>query len=442
MNDYFIIPILNRYLFYAPLLRFGTLLEDKAADQIIQIQKSNPDDVEKTITSLFHLNLQNKEIIPFNENPKVIPLFLGLVTTRGCNMACRYCDFQAPKQTSPIISMDTAQKSLDMYFDLLVANQITEGQVEFFGGEPFFKNHTVEFALDYGRNKASHLGIGLKFSVTTNGIFSERKCEWIGDNFDRVTLSFDGTKIAQNYNRPLPNNKDSYDIVRNSAKILSECNADLIIRCCISDQTVTQMPEIAEALVHDFVTESICFEPLSPSDSTEKNKLLPPDPHRFAYYFLLSYLKLSAYGIDLITSGTDISVLQKSFCPLGKDALIVTPEGKINGCYLLEEEWKRHGLDLQIGNMINHPPFYEISPKMLSNTRAYNQIYSPICKNCFAKYHCAGGCHVHHPKQNITWDQDRLCIQTRLVIVGKLLALLNNREIMNQWLCSFEPSEN
>jgi uncharacterized protein len=436
MSDYFIIPILDHFLFYAPLLRYGKRIDKSMAEKIIHIQESHQDGCDDLILSIMQLEQVKKECISPNDGKKLNPIFLGLIPTRGCNMACLYCDFPAPKLSSPIMSLDVAQKSIDMYLDILTSTDKKHGQIEFFGGEPFFQNHIAEFAVSYGKNKSAKLGIDLQFSVTTNGIFSKNKCEWIGDNFDMVTLSFDGTLNAQNKNRPLIQNKNSFDIVYRSAKFLSASNADLTIRTCISESSVHQMPDMAKFISQEFVVERICFEPLTSSEASTKNGLLPPDPYQFAYFYLLSQQTAATLGVEMITSGTDITSLQTSFCPLGKDALIITPEGRINGCYLLEKEWERFGLDLQLGQMTESYPFFQINQTQLENTRSFNHITSPLCKDCFAKYHCAGGCHVHHRNILDARSYDRLCIQTRLIIIGNLLTRLKDSTLFDNWLIS------
>ncbi len=435
MSDLFIIPINDQFLFYAPLYRFARIIDDCTFEKLRQLFSGSPSIKKKDLIRIIpQLKNNTKERFQTLHGPITAPLFLGLITTRGCNMGCQYCDFPAPKYTSPIMTMELAQKCIDMYLSILSDSGIKKGQIEFFGGEPFYKNRIAEFALCYGKHQSDRLGIEIQFKVTTNGMMSREKCEWVADNFDTVVLSLDGPARYQNENRPSPTGADSFDIVYRSASILSKGNVDLILRSCITQASVEHIPDIARWFAQEFAVDQICFEPLSPSDFSQKNYILPPDPRLFALNFLKAQDILDSSGIGIMTSGSDIDALQYSFCPLGKDALIVTPEGNINACYLLENNWENIGLDLRIGTMTGSPPFYKINKKRLENERSFNKIQSPLCKNCFAQYHCAGGCHVNHSQIQQAIYYDRLCTQTRMIIIGKLLKRIGAFHLYNDWL--------
>ncbi len=435
MNDFFAIPINNQFLVYAPLYRMAQVVDHSTFEKLQQLFSGSSSVKKKDLLPIIpQLKNKTKERIQTLHGPVNAPLFLGLITTRGCNMGCHYCDFPAPKSTSPHMTMELAKKSIDMYLSILSGSGIKKGQIEFFGGEPFFQNRIAEFALSYGKHRADRLGIELQFKVTTNGIMSREKCEWVADRFDTAVLSLDGPARFQNENRPLPTGADSFDIVYRSASILSKGNVDLILRSCITQASVEQMPDIARWFTQKFAVDQICFEPLTPSEFSKKHGILPPDPRLFALNYLQAQDILDSSGIGIMTSGSDIDALQYSFCPLGKDALIVTPEGNINACYLLEINWENIGLDLKIGTMTEELPFFKINNKRLIYERSFNQIRAPLCKTCFAKYHCAGGCHINHAQIQQAVSYDRLCIQTRIIILGKLLKRIKAYPLYNNWL--------
>lgn len=436
MEDFFILSVEDRFIFYAPLHRYARFVQPGQVEELVN---KNPNEAYQIILQICpEMETLKQESILIPEGELVNPLFLGLITTRGCNMGCRYCDFPAPKTTSSVMSVETAKVSVDMYLHILASNKHTRGQIEFFGGEPFFMNHIPEFVLSYARNKASGMSIDLQFKVTTNGLLSQEKCEWVADNFDTVVLSLDGFPEIQNRNRPLLNGNESFEKTYFAAKIFSAGSTDLIIRSCISQDSVEKMPEIAGWIIRELNVDKVCFEALSPSAMSGKYGLEPPDPVRFAINYIKSKRLLSKSHIDLVSSGTDISELQNSFCPVGKDALIVTPEGRINACYLPEDEWLDQGLDLTIGALVEPPENYFINSDQLQNERAFNSLKPGVCQSCFAKYHCAGGCHVHHSGIRTSSTFDRLCIQTRLILLAELLQRMNGDELVNSFMISTE----
>jgi len=70
----------------------------------------------------------------------------------------------------------------------------------------------------------------------------------------------------------------------------------------------------------------------------------------------------------------------------------------------------------------------------LDRVRSYELGNQPLCKNCFCRYHCAGGCHVNHPSDGAPGRFDAICIRTRLVTLGKLLQRVHQETLLIDWL--------
>ena len=322
------------------------------------------------------------------------------------------------------MSMETVKASVDAYFDILETSQIGIADIQFFGGEPFLDQDLVLFSIGYARKAGKERNIQTIFEVTTNGLFSPQYCEWVADNFDCVTLSFEGPEIFQDKIRPQADGGKSFNQVFQNAKILSRGPCELTLRACVSDTNVTEMEAIAGWILDNIPCDSICFETLIPSINSEMNNLKSPDPWIFAMNFCLTGKLLGEYGVSAFTSGTDIDKIQNSFCPLGRDALIVTPEGKINSCYLPEENWGKVDLDLSIGRLNIKPDghsFFDLEQSQINHVRNLASSNNKLCSTCFCQYSCAGGCYVNHRNPIISQQVDDVCIQTRLITIAKLL---------------------
>jgi len=251
-------------------------------------------------------------------------------------------------------------------------------------------------------------------------------------------LSLDGTAKIQNNYRPFRGGEDSFDTVFRSAKILSEGSCDLIIRVCVTNDTVADLPEIATWIKNELVVNTVCLEPITHSQLSVKNNLLSPDPYIFAKYFLETEDILSNHGIKTTTSGTDIDKFQRSYCPVGKDAIIVTPDGEINACYLHKELWNNDEGNLNFGYIQERPPKLIVNQYNLNQIRAINGTKYEKCKECFCKYHCAGGCHVNHKFIHRSHEMENICVHTRLITIGKLLKRINAIELYRNWINSPE----
>ena len=343
------------------------------------------------------------------------PLFLGLVPTRGCMMRCAYCDFTA-LQAHPVMSFDLIRWTIDGYAEMLRGKDAAEWNVHFFGGEPFAAFKEVVFAVNYARRKAAEAGMPIRFEVTTNGYYAEEKARWIAENIDTVVLSLDGFPGSQNRQRPGPRGRDSFPTVCRSADIFSRGSCELIIRSCISAENVKEIPAWAAFLAERWEPSSVCLEPMIESAMSRKNGLTPPDPFVFAKQWAAAQRILMGKQIPLVYSSGDISECRNSLCPLGRDALIVDPEGRIGSCWQLAENRRTGGSGWYFGHVGSGKIC--IDQMLLEELRADSEENRENCRGCFCYAHCAGGCLL-----NKNHDGD-FCRLTRVLTLRQLLEQL------------------
>ncbi len=433
INNLFALAILDKFLLYAPLHQLSALVDRQALREIQQWQKNESETCpRKAVFSFLQQSVTYPTDIPsIRVGPVKKPLFLGLIPTRGCNMACRYCDFAAPKNSSPVMSLSLARAAVMAYFHLLGETGETQAAIHFFGGEPFWADEVIHFVVPFAAATAASHGITVHFEATSNGLYNENRCRWIADHFHTLVLSLDGPADVQNYQRPALNGRQVDEIITRNARILSQGNVNLIVRVCVTAATVTRLPEIAHWLSQEFQPSAVCWETLIASPLALAAGLVPPDPWQFALQFNAAATILESQGIQTILSTADISANRLTFCPVGQDALIVTPEGQINACYLLERDWQRQDLDLRLGYLDEQQNRFVLDPQAVRHARQLNVTQKPFCTNCLCRFHCAGGCHVNHTPGG---PHDPLCIQTRLITIASLLRQLNQPELAVAWL--------
>ena len=199
-------------------------------------------------------------------------------------MGCRYCDFPAPKASSPEMTVDLARRALDSYFHLLQESGSRRAAIHFFGGVLIYAERVVHFSVEYAACQAAKLGMQAEFEVATNGLFDADRCRWIAARFDTVVLSLDGSREIQELQRPALDG-ELFDRIERNALILSEGSADLALRACISMATVGRMEEIADWFTTEFRPASVCFAPLTESKISRRFGLLPPPAMEFARNF-------------------------------------------------------------------------------------------------------------------------------------------------------------
>ena len=436
----FSVPIFDRHLVYAPLHQLVALVDDHAR-QALGAAIAAPELAVNTAILPLLIELSRPTVPPAAPaGPLISPLFLGLITTRGCNMACQYCDFAAPKRASPTMRVELARAAIDGYMALLAAGKEGKAEVHFFGGEPFAAAHIVDFAVAYASRRAAAIGITPRFEVTTNGLFSERRCHWVAEHFSAVVLSLDGPPDIQDNYRPGLLGHTTSAVVNRNARILGEGPAELIVRCCVTESSVPRLPEIALWIGREFKPTTVCLEALVPSALSTAAGLAAPDPWLFARNFVAAARQLEAIGIQAVLSTADVTRLQVSFCPVGKDALIVAPDGTIAACYLLPERWQEQGLGMELGYVDETRRSLVLDGGAVERVRSLEVGLKPLCTHCLCRYHCAGGCHVNHPSNSPPGAYTPSCLQTRLVTVATLLHEVHEDALADKWLASADAA--
>jgi uncharacterized protein len=439
------IPVCNQVLIYAPLHGF-LALGDLTAQKHLQKGLQGGEDINPKIREIVKTLQSPPPQIPRPRTGGLgTPLFLGLITTRSCNMNCSYCDFVAPKDSSPFMKLDLAKRAIEAYFTLLIQRGVASAAIHFFGGEPFYAPQVVHFSVEYAKVRAAELGLSVRFEVITNGLFNNKTCEWIVNTFDTVLLSLDGPADIQDLYRPTRKGRSSFELVRKNAKYLAQGGTELILRTCVTHETVTQLPEIAQWFTEEFAPDGVCFESLIKTPATETAGLKPPDPWEFARYFCRASDTLEAYGIQARLSTVELDTCQVSFCPVGKDAMIVDSYGTVSACYLLPEDWEKEGLHLNYGAIDLETDSLgqalKIDYQALNSTRMLNVTQYPLCSSCFCRYHCSGGCHVKHRAALLGEAKDDLCILTRTVSIAQLLKQLNANNLYLEWINDAEAQK-
>lgn len=423
IKNTFIVPVVNDYLVYSPMVgvsafinRAGVIeLQDQL--QLVYENQGNPD------TKLFELanDIVNRPILsPIKRTGDLSPEFLGIIPTRSCNGACNYCDFGADLASEEKMSYQTALKAVEWYIGLLKSQKRNYLDIHFFGGEPMMARDILEVVIHRARIITSKQKMIPLFEISTNGQYSSYDAHFLGQYFNKVVLSFDGFKEVQNKHRPLKGNRSSFENVLNTAKIISNSNAELCIRCCVSRENIKQMEEYTKWLCENFNLSAINFEVLTPSHLSVSVGLSPPDCFEFAIYFEKSRQLAKGYGIEVIYASDISKVPVVSSCPVGKDTAIISPDGRISNCYLQPEKWQKNGLDLDFGSVSSDKEIKIENNKIEAIRKMVEK--KPRCTNCFCKWSCSGGCHVGitHPGSGNSYDD--FCKQTRLISAFTLLS--------------------
>jgi len=409
----FAVPVLDQWLVYAPLNEVAGLVNGAALRKL-----SGAQTLDGKLGDLAE-SLRSNGAAPRRRQGVARPIFLGLIPSRLCNLHCVYCNFgvggEAPKdRMDPAMAVEAV--------DWIGRHAVETGDdtlaIHFFGGEPFVEWDIVEIVTHRARAVAASLGLKVHLEASSNGVYPEERARFIADHFQAIVLSFDGFPEVHDRHRPHADGKGSFPEVARTAKIFSDSQLELCLRICVTEQNVDDLPEIVRWFCTDFRPAYIDFETIYETDLSTKAGLKPPDPLRFSRSYLQAREVANQFGVVANYAADLQQRPRNSFCPVGQDAVILTPDLRVSTCYLLEPDWQARGLDMNLGRL---EPGRGLQLNQEALDRARNLPLPPKCHRCFARWSCAGGCKVNHSHPGCTDELDDFCQQTRLIMATTLL---------------------
>lgn len=435
MKPIFAVPIDDKVLIYSPLQKMSALVNRTAALMIRDSTLFGQEPHDKVSLLCEALNARPPDVPEPRTGALRDPLFLGLTPVYGGGTGCPFADCTVPVLGSSVMPLETARHALDAYFELLAQVGQHQADIRIFGGEDFPALDVLFFSEAYARRMAEKNNLDLRLTLVAEGLLPLKIAQWVGDHFDGVTLCLKGfEEIGDNETFE----SSIHPAVFEKARIFSESPIDLTLRVCITQQTIQHMGEIAVWLTRNLISNAVSFQawfPPFPSDTGFDQ----PDPINFARAFNRAAHVLENCGILALHHPADIRTIRISSCPVGKDALIISPGGEVNACTLSSTIWQANELPFKLGAVT--PDGFEMNPVALNNTRSLTLLKAPVCEDCISLFHCTGGCHVHSPRQNRSGEVSDRCQQIRLVTVSNLLRAMDQFEAARDWLDSYELPE-
>ena len=433
-NDVYAIPVADAYLIYSPLRQIAALVNKEA---LFCIRDRSKNKFAKTaelepLQDLFRELQKPIQEIPAERIGQIRPAFLGIIPTRACNLSCVYCNFGSQNTSDERMDFSMAVAAVEWMAKRVRKLGRKTLEIHFFGGEPFVAGEVVEVVIHRARALAAKLGLRPRFEVSTNGVFDKARARFVGDYFDTVVLSFDGPERIHDHHRPISKNRGSFKEVERTAHRLSESQADLCLRTCVTQQSVKQMEEIAQWFCTSFKPTAISFETLRPTPESTAAGLKPPDPYEFAIQYTRAARIIDSYGIQTVYASLSTDSPRLSFCPVGKDTVIVSPDGRLAGCYLPDSEWKARDLDFYLGRLSDNGEMH-IDLGAVQRLR-HLVTRKPRCKQCFCRWICAGGCHVNQTYPGCPERYNDFCVQTRIIMFVSILFRMGLDDLANSIL--------
>lgn len=363
-------------------------------------EKYGQDVTEEAIGEIKYLIENNmlytgEEEVNYKIKPAIKAMCLNMA--HDCNLKCEYCfasqgNFKGERN---LMSYEVGKKA----FDFLVksSGKRVNLEVDFFGGEPLMNFDTVKKLVEYGKSLEEKHNKKFRFTITTNGVLlDDEKIDYINENMCNVVLSIDGRKDVNDKMRKTVNEKGSYDTIINNFKkfVAKRGDKDYFARGTYTSYNL----DFAEDVKHlrEIGFDKISVEPVvaKPEEKyalkDEHIEILNAEYVKLAKHYIDSYSdkdkRFQFYHFNIELDGGPCIYKRSIGCGAGTEYLAVTPEGDFYPCHQFVGE-----KEFIIGN-VNEGITKE---EVVSKFRNVSVNEKPICKQCWAKYYCSGGCHAN-----------------------------------------------
>jgi len=308
---------------------------------------------------------------------------LTLLLTRKCNLDCIYCYAGKKKRPNESMSKELAMTSVDWFI-----NQLTENYVRLTfhgGGEPTLEKDLIKEVV-------SHVNVikenrRARFLITTNGTTSLSFLDWMMDSNFGISVSIDGPPDIQDRNRPfLKTGLGSSKVVERNVKYLVQKNYPFSARLTYSP--VDDIKRIMGYFGKDYAEVEF---------GKECNHVVySPEHHELLEDFFVAMDVAKRYGIKIFNS--HLIFFTKGTCyfcgSASLNSMTVTHDGFLTACLEVVDRNDPDKNNFFFGRFNSNSGDFGLDQKKMQYLLSRNSDNLSECRNCFARYHCAGGCAV------------------------------------------------
>ncbi len=400
-NDIFPIPVGEDFdkgadsllLVYSPLTDNAVLVTPEYVDMMEQYMENQdkrtllPKDVVEAMEALTDFD-NRKKPAPLAENPMTYTR-MAILPNNVCNFKCSYC-YSAHGRSGKVISKDVLKVSLDHFIDNKRVDASNKLAISILGGgEPMLSWNLVKFIIEYSTERSASMGFkGMDINLVTNGsIFTQDMIDTLKKYKIPVSISFEILEEIQNLQR------GHYEkVCKNIDWIIAE-GIRPQLRACITEDNISLMKRMIDEVLTRFPgTREVMMEYVTDPEKMTDPKQVREFYRQYLDNFFEAHDYAAEHGLLLDCSAyRNFNLLIRRFCP-GDNTL--TAYGEISVC-------SRIGAPADVGYSDSIYGKYhadgtvDMDENKFKHLIGLNVDYYPQCKECWAKWHCAGGCMVH-----------------------------------------------
>lgn len=207
------------------------LISIKNGEAIDEVAKNNSvsvDEINNCLNGLGKIIEKNQPQRFVRKNDKKV-YRITLHISNDCNLRCRYCYANGGdyKMTRRLMTKETAKQ----FYEFCIENFVHIEKIVFFGGEPCLNIDVMEYICDLFNNYNFNRELKTvpKFCIITNGtILNQRLLNLIDRYISIITVSVDGPKDVNDFNRIDKAGNGSYDRIERFIVAAKQCSNVLI----------------------------------------------------------------------------------------------------------------------------------------------------------------------------------------------------------------------
>ncbi|MCK4589532.1 MAG: radical SAM protein [Nanoarchaeota archaeon] len=383
----------DRFVIYSPLLRKVSVVNQGFLS--VLKQASNLDDIPPEQLKLFQDAgvIVREEDIPRPQFEPFNPTTATIFTTSDCNLRCVYCYGNAGEEKKTI-SLDVALASVDLVVKNALKLKVPRIGVSFHGeGEPTFAWDIFTKTIEYVREEARKNGLKARINLSSNGVYSQEKLDWIVNNVDVIGLSIDGPKDIQDKQRPLyKSSASSYEAVMATVERFHQENFDFLPRATITKESAGRLDELVRFFALEVRAKKVHFEPVYVTGRCLITNSRSPKPKEFSENYFKALDLAKELGIEVRTSLLNLDGIKNSFCGATGRNFGLTPEGYISSCFEVTSKSDSRSDVFFYGKYNPETGAFDIDEKQREFLFSRTVENMKACQDCFVKWSCAGDC--------------------------------------------------
>ena len=297
----------------------------------------------------------------------------SIFVTQRCNLRCKYC-YEHGNVASGDMSKKIADKTIDFIMRKIVSyDENMPLSIIFHGGEPLMNFDLIKYIT----SKLEYLVKDRKiiYSMTTNAtLLNDEIISFISNKIDNISVSIDGTRESNNYNRVFENGEGSYDIVIENLCRLYKTNKNIRIRMTFTPDTVSCIYKGVHNLVSRGFDNIVVAMDFQNNEWNRNHICIIEDEIR-------KLIELNSKYPDLYINLTDLCSMntERGHCFGGISSFAIGSNGDIYPCIICVGK-KKYG----IGNVFNE----FVDENRIDEIYDLNYLDNKVCDTCSRQKYC------------------------------------------------------